>query len=272
MQIFEPNPGQLALRTRPNWLIMLLGTLLVLVGFMAAAVPGKATTLTLTRDAHGLGAGEIHVITMFREFRVVRIPLRLLSGAAVDPVKFVGVPSCYHLDLDVSDGLGAMYFSWYANKERVEREVARIDHFVADPTQHSLVITNDKRPFYYPVGALIAFVGLTLLLWASLGVNVTVDQPSARVFVARKGLLGSYTDVVPFGDIKGFEVAGIAGDCQLYIQLASGRRVTLSSSTDMQNMVGPRRIRAIRLEEAQRLRAFCEPGSGPADGPPATLA
>ncbi|MDB5102093.1 MAG: hypothetical protein JWM80_6514, partial [Cyanobacteria bacterium RYN_339] len=56
---------------------------------------------------------------------------------------------------------------------------------------------------------------------------------------------------------EGFHVAGIAGDCQLYMQLESGRKVTLSASTDMQSMMGPRRIRAIRLEEAQRIRDFC---------------
>ena len=257
LQVYEPTPDNLALWTKPNWLVMLLGALMVVLGCVTAVVPGKATTLTLTRAPSGLGAGEVHITTMFRDYRIVRIPLRMLHGAVVNAGSLIGPRAFYHLDLDVRDDMGGLYLSWYANHDRVARDAASINAFVADPKARQLVIINDKRPLYFPLGGFIAFIGLTLLFWGSLGVRATFDRMASQVVVRRRSLLGTNVDVIPFTDIKEFHVAGIAGDCQLYMELASGRKVNLSSSTDHQNMVGPRRIRAIRLEEAARIRDFC---------------
>jgi hypothetical protein len=208
-----------------------------------------------------VGGGEIHVTTAFRDYRMVRIPLRMLEGAMVTPQSFNGHEAhFYHLDLDVRDGMGAFYFAWYANREKAAQEAARINAFLADPKQHELVVVNDKRPFYFPVGGFIAFIGLILGLWGSLGVRATFDRERGRVTVHQRGMLGTQVVDVPFTEIEGFHVAGISGDCLLYMQLANGHKVALSASTDMQSMIGPRKIRAIRLEEAQRIREFCSLG------------
>jgi hypothetical protein len=258
MQVFEPTPNQLALWTRPNWLIMLMGGILIVLGVIAAVVPGKATTLTITRTGPSVGGAEIHVTTAFRDYRIVRIPLRMLEGAMVTPQSFNGHDAhFYHLDLDVRDGLGAFYFAWYANHEKVAAEAARINAFLADPKAHELVVVNDKRPFYFPVGGFIAFMGLTLLFWGSLAVRAMFDREHRRVTVHQRGFLGTNVVEVPFTAVQGIHVAGITGDCLLYMELEGGRKVSLSASTDMQSMIGPSRIRAIRLAEAQRIREFC---------------
>lgn len=259
MKVYEPAPGKLALLTRPNWLLMLLGIFLVLMGLVAAGLPGKSTELTLSRDRFHTGAGEIHVKTIIRDFRVVRIPLRLLKGAVVTPGTIGGRASFYHLDLDVRDGLGLLYFAWYADKRRVEADAATINRFIADPTQTYAFVANDKRGIYYPLGGAIAAIGLVLLLWSSLGVRVLADQGANRLTVWRRGMLGTHQSIIPFDQIQDFRVAGITGDCQLFVELKTGRKVTLSASSDMQNMIGPTRIRPIRQEEADRLREFCRP-------------
>jgi hypothetical protein len=259
MQVYEPTPDHLALWTKPNWLVMALGMLMILLGCTAAVVPAKATTLTITRWAPAMGGGEIHHTNLVRDRRIVRIPLRMLAGAMVTPGRIGGRESFYRLDLDVRDGEGPFFFAWYGNKAAATADAARINAFVASKDLGELVVQNDKRPFYVPLGSLIAFIGITFLFWSSLGVRATFDRLSRQVTVLRRGLLGTNVDVVAFGDIKDFKVAGISGDCQLYLELNSGRKVTLSSSTDLQNMIGPRRIRAIRLDEAERLRAFCAP-------------
>lgn len=259
MQVFEPSPTQLKLWTRPNWLIMLMGAVLILLGIVAAVVPGKATSLTITRTGPEVGGAEIHLLTAFRDIRVVRIPLRMLAGAMATPQSFNGHDAhFYHLDLDVRDGLGGpFYVSWYANRALVQAEAARINAFLADPKAHELVVLNDKRPFYFSVGGFIAFMGLILLFWGSLAVRATFDRALQHVTVHQRGFLGTNVIQVPFAEIRDFHVAGIRGDCLLYMELADGRKVSLSASTDMQSMIGPTKIRAIRLEEAQRIRDFC---------------
>ncbi|MDB5098055.1 MAG: hypothetical protein JWM80_2476, partial [Cyanobacteria bacterium RYN_339] len=207
MKVFEPSPNRLSLWTRPNWLIMAMGAVLILLGIVAAVVPGKATTLTITRTGDHVGGGEIHVTTAFRDIRMVRIPLRMLEGAMVTPQSFNGHDAhFYHLDLDVRDGMGAFYFAWYASRDRAMTEAQRINAFLADPKAHEVVVVNDKRPFYFPLGAFIAAIGVTLLCWASLGVRAIFDRDRLRVTVHQRGILGTNLVDVPFTDIEGFHV------------------------------------------------------------------
>lgn len=260
MRIQEPTPQHLSLWTTPNWLLMVLGIIVIMLGTIAATVPGKATTLSISRTAPGAGACDITETTMFAVKRVVRIPLRMLRAAEVEPGLIGGKTAFYHLNLDVDDGKGEFYFAWYGNKDAASADAARINAFLASGTARSLTVQNDKRRFYFPFGGVLVFLGVVLLFWGSGSLRATFDREGSQVRIIRRGLLGTNLDAIPFHEIEDFHVAGISGDCQLFMKLSSGRKVLLTSSTDMQNMVGPRKIRAIRLEEADRLRDFCRRG------------
>src|SRR5690606_24364111 len=104
--------------------------------------------------------------------------------------------------------------------------------------------------------------GLVFLLWGSGRLQVTFSRPDGRVRVVHSGLLGTKSQEFAMADIREMQVAGLAGDCQLYLVLNSGKRIALSSSTDTEGLGGPRRVRARRLKDAERLRAFCQLSPG----------
>lgn len=258
MRIDQDTADTLAFFTQRSWIVMIVGVIMVILAVVLAVVPAKSTTLTCSR-VNGYPACDLVEDRLWHTYRLARIPLKLIKGAEAEALPVGRAMQYYRLNLDINDGFaGPYYFAWYGDGARARADVAAVNAFVADPTISTLKIQNDKRLPYALIAALIGFLGLVFVLWGSYRIRVTFSRPDGRVRVTRSGLLGTHERAFAMNDIKSLDVAGLGGDCQLYLLLHSGDRIDLSSSTDTEGLIGPRRVRESRMKDADRLRSFCD--------------
>lgn len=256
MQLSDDGQGLLTLRTRANGWLIALGALAIVVGALAAVVPGKARALEMHRWAPDNGAIELVEHSAWGTSRLVRIPLFMVASAEVVPGFIGGKERFSQLFLDVRDGEGIFYISWYGQAARAKADAAVINQFLRDPRVADARVLNDKRPWAWGFGALSAALGLVFLLWGSLGLTVWVDRNRAQLVVRRSGWLGTTTERLSLDQLREFKVAGLWGDGLLYAVLHSGRQVALTHSSDPEAHAGPRRVRAARLRDLATLQAF----------------
>ena len=256
MRISQDSADTLAFFTRRSWLVMLVGLAMGLMAVVLALVPAKGATFSCSR-VNGYPTCEVREERPWGSFRITRVPVAWMKGAEAEPIA-IGSGHYYRLNLLIDDGYRKpYYFAWYGNQATAERDAAAVTAFVEDPAIGAIEIRNDKRGPYLLIAAVLAFSSLVFVFWGSYRTQATFSRELRRVRVTRTGLLGTHERHFAMGDIHSLDVAGLAGDCQLYLRLHSGVRVDLSSSTDTEGLVGPRRVRARRLEDADRLRAFC---------------
>ena len=261
MRIDQDTADTLAFFTRRSWLVMLVGVVMIGLAVVLAVVPAKSTTLTCSRE-NNFPVCELVEDRLWRSFRLARMPVALIRGAEAQPMPIGSSRQYFRLNLDINDGFeGPYYFAWYGDAARAQADVAALNAFLADPTIKSVKLQNDKRMPFAAIAGLLAFLGVVFVLWGSYRIQATFSRPDRRVRVTRTGLLGTFQRDFAMGEIRALEVAGLGGDCQLFVVLHSGDRIDLSSSTDTEGMMGPRRVRASRLQDADRLRTFC--GLGP---------
>lgn len=260
MRISHDTHEKLAIFTRPSWLVMIVGLLMLLMGVVVAIVPAKATTLQCFRMPNGVASCEIVETRLLTSRKWVRFPVRMLGGAEAEAHSIGGRATYYRLHLAIDDGEGPFYFAWYGSGALVTSHVEAINAFVKEPSIRSLTVTNDKRGLCFTVGGLLAFFGLVFVLWGSVRIRATFTREDQRVRIIHSGLFGWRNREFGMADIKELEVAGLGGDCQLYMILHTGQRLDLSTSTDTEGIMGPRRVRESRLKDAERLRDFVREG------------
>lgn len=258
MRISHDTHDKLAIFTRPSWLVMIVGVVMLAMGVVVALVPAKATTLQCYRPLNGPATCEIVETRLLTSRKWVRFPVRLLKGAEAEQHTFSGKAGYYRLQLDIDDGEGPFYFAWYGNGDQARSHATAIDAFVAEPGIRALTITNDKRGPCFTIAGLLAFFGLVFVLWGSVRIRATFSRDEQKVRITHSGLFGWRNREIAMSAIKELEVAGLGGDCQLYILLHSGKRLDLSTSTDTEGLLGPRKVRESRLRDAERLRSFIQ--------------
>lgn len=259
MRIAQESAETLAFFTQRSWIVMVVGVLMGLMATVLVMVPAKAMTLTCTRQG-GYPACELLEDRVYGTYRIARMPVPWIRGAEVQPIA-IGSGHFYRLNLDIDDGFkGPYYFAWYGDKKKAEADAAAFNAFLADPAARGVRIQNDKRVPFSVMGGLLAFLALVFVFWGSYRIQATFSRPDGRVRVMRTGLLGSHHRDFTMSDIRSLDVAGLGGDCQLFLTLHSGDRIDLSSSIDTEGLVGPRKVRESRLKDADRLRAFCDLG------------
>lgn len=264
MRIAQDTADTLAFFTRRSWLVMVVGVVMVIMAGLLGVVPAKSTTLTCSR-VNGYPACDLVEDRLWGTYRLARMPLKLIKSAEAEALPVGRSMQYYRLNLTINDGFDApYYFAWYGNRERAQQDVAAINAFLADPAIRTVKIQNDKRMPYALIGGLIGFLGLVFVLWGSYRIHATFSRPDGRVRVTRSGLLGTHERSFAMHDIRSLDVAGMGGDCQLFLTLHSGDRIDLSSSTDTEGLLGPRRVRESRLKDADRLRSFCDLAQPPA--------
>lgn len=260
MRIADLPPHRLVLTTRPNWLLLLVGAVMLIMGLVVATLPAKSTALSCTRVGPGEGHCKIVETHLLSRRTVVRFPIGMLLGAEAVPLRWgKSERGFYRLMLAIDDGDGPYYFAWYGDGEAARRAAARISEYAGGEHDVFLSIVNDKRPFFFTVaGALVAFGGL-LLAWGAQRLTAVFDGEARTVSIQRRSWRGRQEARYPFSAIAGFDVGGWRQDSQLSLLLASGDRVALSATFDAASFGGPRRVRALRLETAERLRRFVAP-------------
>src|SRR5262245_20718968 len=132
MRTMETSAERLSLFTRPNWLLMVLGAVMVALAIVVAFVPAKATTLDCSRD-NGVGSCEMIETRILHSSRFVRIPERLIEKAVVTPQNINGKPAFYHINLVVNDGEGEFFYAWYGKRADAEAHVASINAYLSAP-------------------------------------------------------------------------------------------------------------------------------------------
>ncbi len=258
MRIAQETADTLAFFTQRSWLVMLVGVVMVILAGVLGAVPAKSTTLTCSR-VNGYPACDLVEDRLWRSYKLARIPLSLIKGADAEALPVGRSWQYYRLNLDIDDGYdGPYYFAWYGDRERVGQDVAAFNAFLGDPTIKTVQLKNDKRLPYALIAVALGFLGLVFVLWGSYRIHATFSREDGRVRVTRSGLLGTHERAFAMAEIKALGVAGLGGDCQLFVTLHSGARIDLSSSTDTEGLIGPRRVRESRLKDADRLRTFCD--------------
>ena len=256
MRISHDSADTLTIFTKPSWLVMIVGVLMLLLAGVLAAVPAKAITLSCSRDK-APPICDIVETRLLSSARTVRLPLRLLRGAEAVPHAIGERWAYYRLNLDIDDGDGPYYFAWYGDRQQAQSHVSTIQAYLQAPSVRELRVSNDKRPPYYAIAGLLAFFGLVFVFWGSQRIRATFSRPDRQVHITLSGLLGTREQRYAMTDIRELDVAGLGGDCQLYFVLNTGRRIDLSTSTDTEGLFGPRRVRESRLKDAARLRDFC---------------
>lgn len=256
MKVSRHSTGQLVLETRPNWLLMAIATVLVLMGAYMAVIPGKEVVLDCERKGT-MGICTITENFMYGKRLVVRIPLRLIQGAQASPASVSQNYKFSRLELLVADGRGPFPVTWYGSQESATAAVARITEYVGNPHDIFLKLNVDRRPFFLAVGGLILAMGLGMFLWGAQMSRSTFCENLQHVTIRRFSWRGVRSIVYPFGEIADLHVGGIRQDCNLFLRLNSGQLVPLSSSADMEAMVGPRKIRAIREGTAEQIKSYC---------------
>lgn len=256
MRISHDTHDKLAIFTRPSWLVMIVGVIMLVMGVVVAIVPAKATTLQCYRPLNGPATCEIVETRLLTTRKWVRFPVRLLKGADAEQHSLGGKAGYYRLNLDIDDGEGPFYFAWYGSGEQAKSHAAAIAAFVAEPAIRTLSITNDKRGPCFTIGGLLGFFGLVFVMWGSVRIRATFTREDRKVRITQSALFGWRNREFAMDDIKELEVAGLGGDCQLYIVLHTGKRHDLSTSTDTEGLMGPRKVRESRLKDAERLRGF----------------
>jgi hypothetical protein len=259
VRIAHDSAETLAIFTRPSWLVMFVGVVMIALAGVLAVVPAKATTLHCSR-AGGYPVCELVEDRLWGSYKLARMPLSYMRGAEAAPHAIGGGDMRYYrLNFAIDDGFeGPYYFAWYGSQESAERDVDTFNAFLEDTAAREVTIRNDKRWPYAFVAGLLGFVGLVFVFWGSHRLRVTFSRTDGRVRVTRSGLLGTHQRDFPMDAIDRLEVAGLRGDCQLYLVLRSGDRIDLSTSTDTEGLVGPRRVRESRLKDADRLRTYCD--------------
>lgn len=258
MKVSQNTQGQLVLETRPNWLMVLLSTILIALGAYIAVFPGKETVLDCERKGTVGDCAIIENQTYGRRL-VVRIPMRLIQGAQATPAAISKSYRFSRLELLVNDGKGPFPFTWYGSHEAATAAALRIREYLADPHEVFLKLSVDRRPFFFAVGGVLLAMGLAMLGFGAQSLRSTFSPGDGTVTVRRLSWRGLKAATYPFAAIADLHVGGIRQDCNLFLKLESGQLVALSTSADMEAMVGPRRIRAIREGTAERVRAFIVP-------------
>lgn len=258
MRIAQDTTETLAFFTRRSWLVMIVGLVMMVLAGVLGVVPAKSTTLNCTRVG-GYPHCELIEDRLWGSYKLARIPVKLIRGADAQGLPVGASWRYYRVNLDIDDGFaGPYYFAWYGNQARAEADVAAVNAFLRDESIPGVKIQNDKRWPYAAIGALLGFLGLVFVLWGSYRIHATFSRVDGRVRIVRTGLLGTHRRDFAFQDVRALEVAGLGGDCQLYLTLHTGDRVDLSTSTDTEGLIGPSRVRASRLRDAERLRAFID--------------
>lgn len=258
MRVETPDSGQLTLTTERNRLFMAFGVVLAAIGLAILLLIARVTTFTCHRTGPEAGQCRVQQATVWGAGTSALVPVRWLEGAHTE-AHATPVWTFYHLVLHVRDGWGPYPFTWHATAGEAQAHAARINHFINDLDDATMVVTTDNRPLTWPVSGLFLGLGALFLRHGSQRLHVSFHRGDRLAHVRRQGLFRTQTTAVPFDDIAGFEVAGVSKDCNMYVLRRSGRPVALSLSTDWEAMVGPRRISEIRRHTAARLEAFCGP-------------
>lgn len=258
MRIDDQPPHRLVLTTRPNWLLLVVAVVMLVLGGVVATLPAKSTALACTRVGPGEGHCQIVETHLLSRRTVVRFPMGMLLGAEAVPIPWgSGERRFYRLMLAIDDGHGPYYFAWYGDGKAARAAADRITEYAAGEHDVFLRIVNDKRPFFFAVAGALAALSGAFFLWGAQRLTVSFDGAAGLVTIRRRNWRGVREEAHPIEAIAGFHVADWRHDCRLSLVLASGREVPLSASFDAGSFGGPRRVRAERLETAGRLRAFC---------------
>ena len=137
MRMHASSPDQLTLMAGRNWLFMLLGVALALVGLAIGVTMARVTTFSADRAGPQAGLVRLQQATIVKAGTSALLPVRWLEGASVSPVPTVFGPTVYRLVLDVDDGYGPYPLTWHADRQEAHAHAERInsvDHTCAGPT------------------------------------------------------------------------------------------------------------------------------------------
>ena len=126
-----------------------------------------------------------------------------------------------------------------SDEERIRKEASKINNFINNPSQNSLIIENGHNWFMYIIGVFIFLICSPLIIYFIKEKITTIcilDKQSGRMYLRRYGILGRETIDCTLDTINRARVEEVDSENNNYdteLVLVSGRkiRLNLDSST-----------------------------------------
>lgn len=241
MKITQHTPTQLTLRHTPVAL-WILGSFFTIIGVITLILFSKASTFSCERVQTNQGNCEL-IHAHFVISKTILISLHELKNAEVVMTRnrqidsFFLLKPHYRVTLLTSNQRIPLSFYGSTNREKQDTIAAKINGFLKNVEESSLLIKQDNRWLIYSISCLLIIIGLFAELSKIL--TITFDKTQESLKIERQGLLGTQTFEYSLEDIKkiklntSFAFNSKTVFYQVVLLLKSGEGIPLTPSSSI---------------------------------------
>lgn len=207
------------------FIIILFGLPCLLLGLTIITLFGKVTTLKCNRLEIKQVSCEI-ISSRLLGRKVTSLTNGMLKGAELENGTLKGAelePSQtnYRINIITKNGIIPLTDYYSSGLSEKSEKVEKINKFMGDSQQISLIVKQDDRLFAYQLGSVFALVGGWLffaqLIQLTSKTSLTLDKKSGRIYLRKGNIFKSDLKEYPLQEVKAVKVVEDSDSQEVHI-------------------------------------------------------